>query len=108
MEKITGVSGREYFPLPGPEEEARRKAATVLDHAKERFKGEPGRDLDAAACYWAQHIETRHGVHVNLDSQDMCIMMTLLKVAQLGVDPTHREAQVDGCGYFALLEAVQK
>jgi Domain of unknown function (DUF6378) len=106
-EVITGVTGAKYDVLPSAEQQAKEKVS-ILDEAAARFHGEPGRDLITVANFWSQFLATRYEVEVHLKQEDVCLMMSLLKTAQLAIDPTHRAASVDACGYFALMERVQK
>lgn len=89
---------------------------SILDDAKaiiygdrEKTYGAPDRNLRLIADYWAAHINAKHpGAHVKIDANDVCVMMGLLKFARLANDPTHRDSQVDLCGYAALMERIQK
>ncbi len=113
-EVITGVTGAQYDVLPNAEQQATEKVS-ILDEAaaliygdREKTYGPPEDNLSAIAQYWSTHLSTRHHAEVKLDAEDVCLMMVLLKAARLAHDTRHRDGMVDACGYFALMERVQK
>lgn len=78
------------------------KRAEILDTAKEivtkdrtATHGAPENSFALIAEFWASYL----GAKVN--STDVAIMMTLLKVARLAQNPDHADSWVDGAGYFA-------
>lgn len=91
--------------------------STVLDEAKEIIHGDreatygdPGKNLRAIADLWEMYLHHRGLLNENADSlrvEDVAQMMILLKIARLINQPTHRDSQVDICGYTALIERIQ-
>jgi hypothetical protein len=83
------------------------EAAKIVDGDREQTYGDPGRNLRTIARYWSAHLSARHSVAVRLDPDDIALMMVALKLARLANDTTHRDSQIDACGYMRLLERVQ-
>lgn len=77
------------------------EASEVIYGDREKTYGHPAKNLELIATYWAAHL----GIPVGID--DVCIMMVLLKQARLKNQPSHRDSQVDTCGYMALMERCQ-
>lgn len=82
-------------------------AASIVDGDREKTYGNPGHNLRTIARYWSAHIAARHHVAIRLDMDDVALMMVALKLARLANDTTHRDSQIDACGYMRLLERVQ-
>lgn len=77
------------------------EAQSVIYGDREKTYGRPDKNLRVIADLWSTYV----GTAISVD--DVCIMMILLKAARLKNDPTHRDSQVDMCGYAALMERVQ-
>ena len=82
---------------------------SVLMQAEELIKGQrlqdygdPRDSFKTIAQFWSTY------TGVKIDSEDVAIMMMLMKVARLTVTPNHRDTQVDIAGYLALLEYIQE
>ena len=86
-------------------------AAIIYGRDKEVAYGPPKKHFTLVAEYWTSHLNARFGEEglpaVSLTPTDVCLMMALIKAARLAQTPTHRDSQVDGGGYFGLLERVQ-
>lgn len=84
-------------------------AAAIVDSDRERTYGDPGRNLRAIAGLWEQWLMARGKLATNamINTDDVACMMVMLKLARLSNDPTHRDSQIDACGYLRLLERVQ-
>jgi len=85
-------------------------AANIVDKDRERTYGDPGRNVRTIAALWTDWLRARgalaHDTFVSPD--DVCAMMVMLKLARLANDPTHRDSQVDACGYLRLMERIQR
>lgn len=88
---------------------------SVLDDAKdiifgdrEKTYGRPEFNLQTIAEFWRIYLERKHNVLVALLPEDVAFMMVLLKMARLMNSPTHRDSQVDLCGYVALIDRIQR
>lgn len=85
-------------------------AAAIVDTDREQTYGDPGKNLRAIASFWTAWIHARglakHGAE--LDENDVAYMMVQLKLARLANDPTHKDSQVDACGYLRLAERAQQ
>lgn len=86
---------------------------SILDEAKaiiygdrEKTYGKPDKNLKTIAAYWRTHLHARFGVFLDLQPQDICVLMTALKLARLANDMTHHDSLVDAAGYLALHERV--
>lgn len=85
-------------------------AAAIVDGNREGTHGDPGKNLRAIADFWTAWLRAR-GLLPNdaaLDTNDVAYMMVGLKLARLAHDPTHKDSQVDACGYVRLAERTQQ
>lgn len=78
------------------------EAQQIIYGDREETYGSPDKNLQLIADLWSEYIG---GCHFTVT--DVCCLMILLKVARLKNQPTHRDSQVDICGYAALMERVQ-
>lgn len=90
-----------------------QEAMRIIYGDREKTYGSPEKNLLTIAGLWATYLKGKYPdkpldamFYMTID--DVCLMMVLLKVARLANDPTHRDSQADGCGYFALMERVQE
>lgn len=83
-------------------------ANKIIYGDREKTYGHPAKNLRTIASYWQTHLEAK-GIQfiTELTTDDVCVMMILLKQARLANDPTHKDSQVDTCGYAALMERCQ-
>lgn len=86
---------------------------SILDTAKkiiygdrEKTYGDPGRNLRVVGNFWQTYLRAKHGADVELTAEDVCHMMSLLKIARLTNSPGHLDSLTDLCGYTALVERV--
>jgi len=79
------------------------EAQTIIYGDREQTYGSPSKNLQQIADLWSVYL----GNTTALTCEDVCNMMILLKVARLQNQPTHRDSQVDICGYAALMERIQ-
>lgn len=82
-------------------------AARIVDGDRERTYGDPGRNLRAIANLWDSWLLARGWSGSGLTTDDVALMMALLKLARLAADPTHRDSLIDLCGYARLIERTQ-
>ena len=85
------------------------QATAIVDGDRERTYGDPGRNLRTIAAFWTTWLRARGHLppDVGLDTDDVAYMMVGLKLARLANDPTHKDSQVDACGYVRLAERCQ-
>lgn len=84
-------------------------ARRIIYGDREKTYGSPDRNLQTIADFWFDYLKSKYPQgHPPITVDDVCYMMVLLKVARLVNDPQHRDSMLDGCGYFALAERVQK
>jgi len=86
------------------------QAHTVIYGDREKTYGDPGKNLRVVADLWTTYLKARmanrDGGEVSVNAEDVCHMMTLLKVARLTNTPGHSDSLVDICGYTALVERI--
>lgn len=92
---------------PKPEESILFEAHKIIYGDREETYGTPDKNLSQIAEYWNVFIHAKSGINPHLTAEDVCLMMVLLKLARLQNSSTHRDSQVDICGYVALLNRVQ-
>lgn len=66
--------------------------------------GKPEDNFNRIARLWEAHLENRYGDDYDvppIDTQDVSMMMVLMKVARLENDPNHHDSWVDTAGYAA-------
>jgi hypothetical protein len=93
--------------MDAPDPSILTDAARIVDGDRERTYGDPGRNLRTIANLWDSWLLARGWSGPGLSTDDVACLMTLLKLARLAADPTHRDSQVDVCGYMRLLERTQ-
>ena len=78
------------------------KRCEVLDTAKSYVTkdrasdhGDMENNFGVIAKYWSIHLE------VDVNSTDVAVMMSLLKVARIKSNPNHMDNWIDGCGYLS-------
>ena len=96
-------------PQPQQEQQEAPSQPSILAEAKaiiygdrEQTYGHPSKNLLKIASLWSTYLETE------IDIDDVCSMMILLKIARLQNQPEHRDSQVDICGYAALMNRCQQ
>lgn len=85
-------------------------AAQIVDADREKTYGDPGRNLRAIAAFWTDWLASRGWISPDgheLTTDDVACMMVMLKLARLANDTTHRDSQIDACGYLRLMERCQ-
>lgn len=84
------------------------QAAHIVDNDREQTYGDPGRNLRTIANLWDSWLLARGWSGPGLTTDDVAILMVLLKVARLANRPTHHDSQVDVCGYMRLMQRIQQ
>lgn len=78
------------------------EADSLINGTRQDDYGTPDENFAVVANLWTAYT----GFVFSVD--DVCIMMTLLKIARLKTgEKYHRDSVVDGCGYLGLLELVE-
>lgn len=83
------------------------EAQEIIYGDREKTYGSPDKNLLTIAEYWTTYLARKYDLDVDLDANDVCVMMTLLKLSRLGNSPEHRDSKVDTAGYIALMQRVQ-
>lgn len=101
--------------VASPDTAAATEVTSILDEARriiygdrEKTYGAPDKNLQTIANFWSDFISNKYSMKLHLNVDDVCLLMVLVKVARLANDPSHKDSQVDLCGYAALMERVQK
>jgi len=83
-----------------------KEAQAIIYGDRENTYGHPSKNLKAIAAMWNAYLNSVGGRELN--AQDVCVMMVLLKGARLANDPNHHDSVVDICGYAALIERCEE
>lgn len=88
------------------------EAAKIIYGDREKNYGRPDRNLNKIADMWTAYVHGRieklgKDTEFRFNADDVCLMMALMKIARLINSPSHRDSQVDICGYLALMERCQ-
>lgn len=83
------------------------EAHQIIYGDREKTYGKPSKNLDCIAQFWTAYLNNRKNSDERLGANDVAVMMTLLKIARLANSPDHRDSQVDGAAYLALIERCQ-
>lgn len=79
-------------------------AHEVIYGDREQTYGTPDKNLQTIADYWTVHLKRKYGAEFDVDINDVCGMMILMKQARLANTPEHLDSLTDICGYAALQE----
>ena len=93
---------KDKFDTASGDKSVLKEAQTIIYGDREKTYGHPSKNLRAIASMWNAYLKSVGDRE--LDAQDVCVMMVLLKGARLANDPSHRDSVVDICGYAALIE----
>ena len=88
--------------FPDPSSKLLREAEGLICGPREGSYGRANDAFTQVSELWTGYMKNRHPA-ITFTSQDVCVMMALLKVARLAVSPDHRDSLVDGIGYLALV-----
>lgn len=64
--------------------------------------GNPENTFAMIADLWEMYLTHRYDIDLSIEPPDVCVMMTLFKVARFGVGQHSDDNAIDGAGYFAL------
>lgn len=83
------------------------QAHEIVYGDREQIYGSPEVNLQMIADYWTIHLRRKFGITEDLDVNDICGMMILMKQARLANTPNHKDSLVDICGYATLQDICQ-
>lgn len=92
-----------YTDIPVPKT-VLQKAHDTIYGERESTYGDPSKNLKVIAKYWSTHLSAVFGEDFELNINDVCSMMVLVKQARLINEPNHIDSEIDVCGYTALRE----
>lgn len=81
------------------------KAKEIIYGDREKTYGNPADNLLKIAQQWQLYIAQKFGTDVMLDAEDVCYMMTQLKMVRQ-MNDHHTDNLVDGIGYLALIDRI--
>jgi len=76
-------------------------ATTYVTKDRNATHGEPENSFADIARLWTAYLKNRWGWEVELDTTDVALMATLLKVARATANPGNADNWIDGAGYLA-------
>ncbi len=80
-----------------------RKAAEIVDGARQQQHGDRERSFEAVAALWNAYFAAKPDSLAQLTGFDVCLLVALLKIGRsLQGDPTHADHYIDLAGYAAL------
>ena len=82
------------------------EANNIIYGEREETYGDPGKNIKNIAAYWSVHLSAITGQNIRLTTDDVCVMMILLKQARQANTPGHRDSIVDTIGYAALQDRI--
>jgi hypothetical protein len=83
------------------------EAARVTAEDRQRYYGHPLDNHGNTAAFWSSFLKRRHGLHVELTPEDVCMMMVLLKVSRWANLP-HEDALIDIAGYARNVQMIEE
>ncbi len=82
------------------------EAQQIIYGDREQAYGKPEANLVRIANLWVAYIHNKYGVIAPLQTEDVCWMMVLLKMAR-EMNAAKRDNLVDAAGYIALIERIE-
>ena len=82
------------------------EALDVINGERQDQYGEPEDSFSTIAHYWSVYLRQKHIVSYAINSDDVAIMMALMKIARMGNGAGTKDSAVDCCGYIALAEDI--
>jgi hypothetical protein len=84
-----------------------QEAQEIIHGDREQTYGHPAKNLNHIAEQWALYLLQKYGVPIDLQAEDVCWMMALLKMArQMNADK--RDNLIDSIGYVGLIERIHE
>lgn len=107
VEHLAGLNtNANKIPKPPARKTAIQQAQDVIYGDREKTYGDPGKNLRVIAEYWSVHLSATKHKNIRLTTDDVCVMMILLKQARQANTPGHPDSVVDTIGYAALQDRV--
>jgi hypothetical protein len=106
LNKGASETTNEFKPTLAKPLTAIEEATKVIYGDREKTYGDPSKNLRTIAEYWTTHLKAKYGYQAPLTTDDVCVMMVLLKQARLANTPKHRDSITDTIGYMALADRI--
>lgn len=74
-----------------------KEAIEIVTKNRNAEYGEPEQNFFLISAFWSEYL------NIPVSSQDVAIMMALLKIARLKANKSHHDSMVDVAGYMACL-----
>jgi hypothetical protein len=78
------------------------QTAREILHSREVVHGEKHLNVSNIARFWNAFLETRNNVNAPLSKFEVCLLMTLLKVARTQSGTNNADDLLDAIGYLAM------
>ena len=78
------------------------QTAREILHSREVVHGEKHLNVSNIARFWNAFLETRSNVNAPLNKFEVCLMMTLLKIARTQSGAKNADDLLDAIGYLAM------
>lgn len=84
-----------------------QQAHEIIFGDREQVYGDPAKNLQTIADFWNVHLKRKYDFEHEIDINDVCGMMILMKQARLANSPDHKDSLTDIAGYAALQDICQ-
>lgn len=86
------------------------RAQEIVDGPRRKSYGHPLPNHQAIANLWNAFLKNKAQFYPGepLTAQDAALMMTLLKLARLQFEPGHEDSLLDGIGYLACVDIMNR
>lgn len=82
-----------------------QQAHQLITGDRQKDYGNPASNLGIIAAQWNSYIEQKYGDIVNLNAEDVCWMMALLKMSRQ-MHKSSPDNLIDAAGYIGLIEVM--
>lgn len=83
-------------------EELLDTAKKIVSGDRQRDYGELRNNFDACAALWKAWLNSRFGVEIDIEAEDVAVMNIMIKIARLGNNIVYQDGWLDIAGYAAL------
>lgn len=93
----------EMCKLHGEKMNAIDLAKEIIYGDREQTYGHPSKNLERIAQLWTLYLHQKYGAQVNVNAEDVCWMMNLLKMTRQ-MNQVKQDNVIDAIGYLALID----
>lgn len=84
------------------------KAKSLIQGDRQEQYGSPVNNFATIAEFWSTYLRGKYKFQGELNSDDICQMMMLLKQSRLMNNANHTDSKVDIMGYLLIQEGINK